>query len=214
MIGALLQDDKVQWQDWVLTVVHAYNCTTTRVTRYSPYFLMFGREPRIPVDETFGVTFPKMRQNTIKQYVETLCMHLEWAYQTATEHIQDMERRKLYYDRKTHCMDIVVGDIVLVHQKVFGTTYKIEDHWEVPIYIVLEKHDNGMMLKVKRIGDSTEDSCKNLHRSMLYSFMSVHGEDCDEEGQEVVNPPSTSLNINATLLQEANLKMDFYFGTI
>ena len=150
MLGALPQENKVQWQDWVSTLVHAYNCTTTRVTWYSPYFLMFGREPRIPVDETFGVTFPKTRRNTIKQYVETLCKHLEWAYQTATEHIQkDMERCKLYYDRKTHCMDIGVGDIVLVRQKVFGTTYKIEDHWEVPVYIVLEKHNDGMTFKVK-----------------------------------------------------------------
>ena len=175
---------------------------------------MFGREPRIPVDETFGVTFPKTRRNTIKQYVETMRKHLEWAYQTATEHIQkDMERRKLYYDRKSHCMDVVVGDIILVHQKVFGTTYKIEDRWEVPIYLVLEKYDDGMMFKVKRIGDSSEDSCKNLHRSMLYPFMSVHGEESDKEGQEMVNPPSKSLCVNA-VLQEANLEMESHFETI
>ena len=215
MLGALPQENKVQWQDWVSTLVHMYNCTTTRVIGYSPYFLMFGREPRIPVDETFGVTFPKTRRNTIKQYVETLHKHLEWAYQTATEHIQkDMERRKLYYDRKTHCMDIVVGDIVLVRQKVFGTTYKIEDHWEVPVYIVLEKHDDGMTFKVKRIGDSGEDSCKNLHRSMLYPFMSINGEGCEEEGQDMVNPPSKSLHVNVRLLQEANLEMESHFGII
>ena len=50
-----------------------------------------------------------------------------------------MERHKLYYDWKAHCMDMVVGDIVLVHQKVFGTTYNIEDQWEIPVYIVLAK---------------------------------------------------------------------------
>ena len=79
---------------------------------------MFGREPRIPADEIFGVTFPTTRRNTIKNYVETLRKCLEWAYQTATEHIQkDIERRKLYYDRKAHCMDIVVGDIILVRSE-------------------------------------------------------------------------------------------------
>ena len=150
----------------------------------------------------------------IKQYVETLHKHLEWAYQTAaTEHIQkDMERRKLYYDRKSHCMDIVVGDIILVCQKVFGTTYKIEDHWEVPIYIVLEKHEDGMTFKVKRIGDSSDDSCKNLHRSMLYPFMSAYEEESDEEGQEVINPPSKSLTVNVALLREANVEMESHFG--
>ena len=145
MLGALPQDSKVNWQDWVSTLVHAYNCTNTKVTGFSPYFLMFGREPRIPADETFGVTFPNTRWKTIKNYVETLRKCLEWAYQTATEHIKkDMERHELYYDRKAHCMDIVVGDIMLVRQKVFGTTYKIEDKWEIPVYIVLEKHDDGM----------------------------------------------------------------------
>ena len=61
MLGALPQDEKVNWQDWVSTLVHAYNCTTTRVTGFSPSYLMFDREPRIPADKTFGVTFPKTR---------------------------------------------------------------------------------------------------------------------------------------------------------
>ena len=61
MLGALPNDEKVNWQDWVSTLVHTYNCTTTRVTGFSPYFLMFGQEPMIPADETFGVTFPMTR---------------------------------------------------------------------------------------------------------------------------------------------------------
>ena len=129
---------------------------------------------------------------------------LEWAYQTATEHIEkDMEHRKLYYDRKAHCMDIVVRDIILVCQKVFGTTYKIENRWEITVYIVLEKHDDGMTYKVKKIGDNSEESCKNLHRNMLYPFMSVHEDESDDGARELVNPPSKSLCCSATFLQEA-----------
>ena len=70
-----------------------------------------------------------------------------------------------------------------------------------------------MTFKVKRIGDSSEDSCKNLHRSMLYPFMSIHGEESNKEGQEMVNPPSKSLCVNA-VLQEANLEMQSHFETI
>ena len=147
--------------------------------------------------------------------METLRKCLEWAYQIATEHIEkDMECHKLYYDRKAHCMDIVVGDIVLVRQKVFGTTHKIEDRWETPIYIVLEKHDDGMTYKVKKIGDNSEETCKNLHRNMLYPFMSVHEDKSNNGERESVTPPSRSLCSNAILLQEANLEMESYFGTI
>ena len=61
---------------------------------------MFGRESRIPVDEEFGITFPKAKHNTVKQYVETSCRCLQWAYETAKEHIaQDVNRRELYYDQ-------------------------------------------------------------------------------------------------------------------
>ena len=159
-----------------------------------------------------GLHSPQLDEKTIKNYVETLRKHLEWAYQTATEHIQkDMERRKLYYVRKTHCMDIVVGDIVLVRQKVFGTTHKIEDRWEVPVYVVLEKHDDGMTYKVKKIDDNSEESCKYLHRNMLYPFMSVYEEGGKEEERELVNPPSKSLCRNTMLLQEANLEMESHF---
>ena len=108
ILGSLSVEHKINWQDWVSNLTHAYNCTSTRVTGFSPYYLMFGREPRIPVDEEFGVTLPKTRQTTIKQYVETLHKHLQWAYKIAKEHIEkDVACRKLYYDRKVHCMDIL-----------------------------------------------------------------------------------------------------------
>ena len=42
MIGTLPGDAKKKWQEWVPTLVHAYNCTTSSVTGYSPYFLIYG----------------------------------------------------------------------------------------------------------------------------------------------------------------------------
>ena len=143
--------------------------------------------------------------------MKTLHERLGWAQQVAMEHIQkDAECRKLYYDRKAHCMNIVEGDIVLVRQKVFGTTHKFEDRWEIPVYIVLEKHNDGMTYKVKKVGDNSMESCRNLHRDMLYPFMSVQ----DEEERNLVNPPSKSLCCNANCLQEANLEMELHFESI
>ena len=100
MLGTLPTESKINWQDWVSNLTQAYNCMITKVTGFSLYFLMFGREPRILVDEEFGITFPKTKRNTVKQYLDTLHRHLQWAYETAKDHIaQDVSRRKLYYDR-------------------------------------------------------------------------------------------------------------------
>ena len=99
-------------------------------------------------------------------------------------------------------------------RKCLGLHIKLEDRWEVPVYIVLEKHDDGMTYKVKKIGDNSEESCKYLHRNMLYPFMSVYSEVAEEDERELVNLPSKSLCRNAMLLQEANLEMESHFETI
>ena len=202
MLGTLPNPDKADWQNWVNHLVHAYNCTKSQVTGYSPFFLMFGREPRTPVDEAFEVTFPFRQEKNTHDYVHNLRERLQWAYQTAKEHIdKDVARRKLYYDRKYHCMDIIPGDIVLVRQKVFGTTHKIEDQWEIPVYKVLEKYSDGPVFKVQRIGSTSDKSTKNLHRNMLFPFVSLMGvENETEPAVEVTDPAEPAVHQDARMM--------------
>ena len=194
MLGTLPEDKKINWQDWVSTLCHAYNCTVTKVTGYSPYFLMFGHQPRIPVDKVIDVTFPKTNRSTMKQYVQTLQRRLEWAFKIAKEHIdKEVGHRKLYYDRKVHCMDIIPGDIVLVRQKVFGTQHKIEDRWELPVYKVLEQCGDSLLYKVQKIGGTEGEDLRVLHRNMLYPFIGIREEENDISVEEVSCLPEKSL---------------------
>ena len=71
-----------------------------------------------------------------------------------------------------------------------------------------------MTYKVKKICDNSEESCKYLHRNMLYLFMSVRGVVEDEEERELVNPPSKVVYCNAMMLQEANSELESHFGTV
>ena len=51
MIGKLEEDKKACWSEPELLL--AYNATHSAVTGYSPYYLLFGRRSRIPVDYLF-----------------------------------------------------------------------------------------------------------------------------------------------------------------
>ena len=118
MLGTLPLDSKKKWEDWVSSLTQAYNSSPSWVTEFSPYYLVFGREPHIPVDRIFDVTYPETDPPVTKKYndyVFKLRERLELAYKTAQAHIEkDATRRKQYYDRKFHCMEIIPGDIVLV----------------------------------------------------------------------------------------------------
>ena len=53
MIGRLREDKKADWPSHLAEIVHAYNATQSTVTRYSPHYLMFGRQSRLPVNFIF-----------------------------------------------------------------------------------------------------------------------------------------------------------------
>ena len=183
MIGTLDQDQKDKCQDWVSTLTHAYNCTRCESTGFSPYQLMFGRVPRLPVDIEYGITQPQLMKKSQQNYTRKLRAKLNWAFRTAKE-TSDKEalRQKQYYKRKMHCQRIVPRDLVLVNQKGSSGNYKINDKWELNPFRVMEqmKDDKGKLTPVFKLQEIVQEGAprlKTLHRNMIYPYRSVMTED-------------------------------------
>ena len=85
MIGTLQTEAKINWQEEIPTLVHAYNCSCSKATGFSPFYLMFGRHPMLPIDVQFGVRTPDMVASTSHGYIQKLHKRLDWAYITAHE---------------------------------------------------------------------------------------------------------------------------------
>ena len=131
MIGTLPSELKYNWQDHVNTLVHAYNCMGTPDTNFSPHYLMFEREPNLPIDIEFGVRTPDLVSTSSKNYVENFQKRLAWAYKKTQEvNHKENKRNKRMHDKKVRCTKLEVGDKVLVRQKVFKKKHKIQDKWE------------------------------------------------------------------------------------
>ena len=199
MLGTLTPDIKDKWQDWVSTMTHAYNCTRCDSTGFSPYFLMYGRMPRLPIDIEYGITQPQLVEKNRQNYAHKLRARLNWAFRIAKEaNEKESEHQKRYYDKCIRCQKLEAGDLVLVKQKGSSGNYKIDDKWEVNPYRVVEQLINDKeklmpVFKLLEIVQTGSPRRKTLHHNMLYPYRSIEGTD-------------------APVLVKANLLMDWYFS--
>ena len=193
MLGTLLRSAKKNWQEWVPILVHAYNCTTSGVTGFSPYFLIYGRQPRLPIDIEYGVVLDD-RYHDCKTYAEKLQHRLQWAYQAAQKCIdKETTRYKWYYDKNYKCAVLKEGDLVLVRIHVRGGEHKTADKWEQAPWEVIGIKKDSPLITVKNT--HTGEVCE-LHRNMLYPLTMVdHSSD----------------DVQASILAKANVIIEDYF---
>ncbi len=85
MLGTLQEEDKIKWRDHVQHMVHAYNCTKNDTTGFSPYMLMFGRQPSLPIDVAFGIKPEGEKKISHAEYVKKLQESLQESYKIAVE---------------------------------------------------------------------------------------------------------------------------------
>ena len=61
-----------KWPKHLGSITHAYNSTRSQIMGYSPYFLMMGRRPWLPVDLLFPTTWTLPGTKGVNEYVKAL----------------------------------------------------------------------------------------------------------------------------------------------
>lgn len=166
MLGTLPEHKKKNWPKFLGMLVLAYNGTPHESTGFPPYYLMFGRQCRLPVD----CLFPGEKR---PQQVEEVREALEWAWSAALEKSDSSkERSKKYYDRKVRGATLVPGDQVLVRECSFDKPHKLHDKWSQDLFEVLEQTSNGVpVYRVRNVNGGGRT--RTLHRNLLLPVQSI-----------------------------------------
>ena len=86
MLVTLTPEQKKDWKTYVPGMAHAYNCARNTATGYSPYYLLFGRDPRLPIDVEFGLKRGKSTGSPNRSnYVTQLRRRLRFAHKKAKQ---------------------------------------------------------------------------------------------------------------------------------
>ena len=165
MLRTLPEKGKSRWKDHLQKMVHAYNATTCRSTGYSPFFLLFGREPQLPIDLLFGCVAPEQKKPW-RAYVEDWKTNMEEAYKVAAEVSRKVGNdNKNMYDAKATAAVLPDGARVLVRNlREKGGPGKLRAYWERKIYRVLERRGEGPVYVVQ---PEKGGEVRVLHRNHL-----------------------------------------------
>ena len=167
MLGTLEIEQKKDWKTYIGPLVHAYNCTRHSTTGISPFALMFGREPKLPVDFAFGIRETRENNISTTKYMENLRKTLRASFDLAMRNSKNSQsKQKEKYDSKIRAATVNVGDRVLVKIVAFDGRHKIANKWEEDVYIVIEKPNFDIpVFKVKK--QNGEGKVRTLHRNLL-----------------------------------------------
>ena len=159
LLSTLTPEQKKRWPEHLGLVVAYYNSTPHASTGFSPFYLMFGRNCKLPTDFLLGTD-----ENYNTNWVQDHGARLKQAHEIANRNVLDsQERRKRSYDIKARDWSLPVGTRVFILDHSQIGRNKIGDHYQEDTYIIIDRKED--VYTVKR-ADGT-GKVKRLNRKEL-----------------------------------------------
>ena len=176
MIGKLDPEKRKKWPAHIGSIIIAYNSTRSLVTGYSPYYLLFGRRPWLPIDLLFPTCRTQMLTRTIDEYVASLYNCLRKSLVIAQDcAVKEAQRQKRLYDRKVGAVELRLGDNILVPLDAFrGQRRKLKNQWGSDLHTVVTCMADGIPAYV--VKNNCTGKKKVVHWAQLLLWLADYGE--------------------------------------
>ena len=129
------------WDKFLSSIQFAYRTTpATNSVGFSPFFLLYGREARLPIDVTLlkECQYP---EKTLRDHIHVLISQLEVFRAVSKSHAESHQANmKERYDENSHEVEYQVGDTVWIYIPALqkGLSRKLMKFWSGP-YLLVEK---------------------------------------------------------------------------
>ena len=163
-LRTLPPEQKRLWPELLPELVYCYNCTPHASTGYSPYFLFFGRDPRLPVDNLLGIgeATEDSDGDGVDEWVADHYRRLRDAFEDASEKLQSQaQKRQDLMNRNATDTSLPIGCRVVLKQHPHGRN-KIQDKWgSVPYRVINRPDPEGNVYEIESLDDKATKKTVN-----------------------------------------------------
>uniref|UniRef100_A0A3Q2DWF0 Integrase catalytic domain-containing protein n=1 Tax=Cyprinodon variegatus TaxID=28743 RepID=A0A3Q2DWF0_CYPVA len=136
-LAKLLLSHGREWDTYVKHVTFAYNTSKHATTQFTPFFLMHGREARVPADVLVPANAPdSWGTGSLTDYASVIAERMGSVFSAARLNSAEAQvRQKLYYDQGSCHRPYVVGVLVWINNPT-ESRMKLAPHWKGPYRVV------------------------------------------------------------------------------
>uniref|UniRef100_A0A9J7YG95 Gypsy retrotransposon integrase-like protein 1 n=1 Tax=Cyprinus carpio carpio TaxID=630221 RepID=A0A9J7YG95_CYPCA len=163
LLRSLPDSQKGDWPLCLPQVLFSYNSTPHQSTGESPHFLMFGQEPRLPVDFLLG-RVQEPEAGCVQRWVLEHQNRLKVAFEGVREQLRTAaDRRKARHDGQVREEPLREGQLVLLRAFNVRGRHKIHDLWGQLVYQIVRAGEQVYsIVPVDNLG-----KVRQVHRSAI-----------------------------------------------
>lgn len=162
-LKSFVDNDQRNWDKWLPYAMMVYRSTPHSTTKYTPYYLLHGREMRLPTDWIKEELQQDLSEDDLVNEIKRRLQIAHKQVEESTEKVK--EQSKSYYDRKAKDKIFKVGDLVLLldTQVKRGRSKKLQLPWIGPYTVI--KLNSEVNVTIKRGRNETI-----VHKNRLKHF--------------------------------------------
>jgi len=142
------------WDQYLKYATFATNTHANESTGYTPFQLLYGRKPQMPVDAALNFS-PPLHMIDADDYATQVKRHLTSALTIIPAAIREAQAKyKVAYDKKSHDVSYQPGDLLMKIDRKYkkGETAKLRPLYEGPFKVTSTRYPNVTIVPIDTAG--------------------------------------------------------------